>query len=103
MTIRQAIEQGIQEVTTASWAAHNQYCRMVLPVKDERGHHGVWGRIIDPAGNLATGKPAEYEIPIMLLNLPPGQLSADPDEDEWQPWKRPENYDDWLRNCIAEH
>jgi hypothetical protein len=52
--------------------------------------HGVWGRIIDPCGNLATDKPAESPIDVLLMPL--GRISVDPNVDEWEEWVEPSDY-----------
>ena len=77
MTIQEAMDRGVTAVRQDPW---NPYCRMELPVFVGKPH-GVWGRIIDPCGNLATDKPAESPIDVLLMPL--GRISVDPNVDEW--------------------
>jgi hypothetical protein len=88
MTITEAIDKGILEVTCDPW---NPYARMILPEKGKNGTHGVWGKLIDPAGNLALDHEAEYTISILLL--PMGAGTADPNEEGWEKWVIPDDYE----------
>lgn len=91
MTIREAITA----VTREPWKSHNKYCRLELPVFPAgfAGHSGpvppgVWGRLIDPCGNLALHEDSEKGIPIILM-----AGVNDPDEDGvWEAWIEPEDY-----------
>jgi hypothetical protein len=91
MTIQEAMDKGITAVMQEPWKSHNKYCRVELPVFPGRPH-GVWGRIIDPCGNLALGKDAESPIDMLLMKMPGNPMSIDPNADEWEEWIEPTDY-----------
>lgn len=94
MTIREAMKMGITAVTREAWKSHNKYCRLELPVFPNLPGRpsGVWGRLIDPCGNLAMGEPSEKGIPTILLAGINEPFNADPDEDAWEAWVEPPDY-----------
>jgi hypothetical protein len=92
MTINEAIEKGIRTVTQEPWKSGNKFCHMILPEKSADGTHGCWAYIVDPAGNLAIGDPAEKQICVLLFPEI-GAISADPNVDEWFEWTKPDGYD----------
>src|SRR5580700_5080460 len=77
MTLKEAMDNGIKAVRQDPW---NPYCRMELPVFPGRPN-GIWGRVIDPCGNLALGKDAETPIDILLMEME-SRLSVDPGLDK---------------------
>ena len=75
------------------WREWNQYAHMEVLIFEDGGY-GAIAKIIDPPGNLATGKGAEAAFPILLMNTPGN--SADPNEDGWTAWQKPADYDRFL-------
>jgi len=93
MTAYEAIDKGIKTVRLKRW---NKYARLELPIGKP---YGVWAKLIDPPSNLAMGNPAEHNIALLLLKT--SGTSIDPNEDGWEEWIRPTDYDEWLEKQAA--
>ena len=85
----EAMNQGIAAVTQEPWKSNNRYCRLELPQGKFRG---VVARLVDPCSNLALGNDPEKPIGVILLKGVNEPFNADPDEDAWEPWTRPDDY-----------
>lgn len=101
MTIHEAMDRGITAVTQEPWKSGNKYCRMELPpllaVPSEAAARGVkgyglWGKLIDPCGNLALGQDSEKPIDVLLIAGDFRQPAANPTKDEWEEWMEPADY-----------
>ena len=89
MTIGKAIENGIRFVKREQW---NQYAHLELPTDPA----GPWAFLIDPASNKAMGEEPLHKLPLLLLAVKDkvGPFCIDPDEDIWDEWVKPADYDE---------
>lgn len=88
MTINEAAKKRISVLWNRDW---NEYAHMTIDLIGEN-HHGPWCHIVDPCGNLACGNQAEATIDLLLMTA----AGIDPNKDEWEEWKRPDDYDRFL-------